>query len=120
MTIHHSGGGACMGKPINYDDEFDKQMNAMRYRADGTSKTKNEIRKEMNTFRSQLGLPTRHSPKTNKKHTSPLRRSERIREQSLRRSTRIKEQNKRNTRVTKGGKKRRRKTRKHSKRTIRK
>jgi hypothetical protein len=116
MTKNYSGGGSCIGKPINYDAEFEKQMNALRYKEDGTAKSVKEIRSEMDKLRTKLGFPTksviaespRRSPRRSSRRSTQknLRRSERIKDKTLRRSERIREKNNRKSRVTMGGKKR--------------
>lgn len=112
MTKNYSGGGSCIGKPINYDDEFEKQMNALRYKEDGTAKSVKEIRAEMDKLRTKLGFPTKsviaesHRRSPRRSTQKNLRRSERIKDKTLRRSERIREKNNRKSRVTMGGKKR--------------
>ena len=96
MTKNYSGGGSCIGKPINYDAEFEKQMNALRYKEDGTAKSVKEIRSEMDKLRTKLGFPTQPVIAE-----SPRRSTQK----NLRRSERIREKNNRKSRVTMGGKK---------------
>jgi len=96
MTKNYSGGGSCIGKPINYDAEFEKQMNALRYKEDGTAKSVKEIRSEMDKLRTKLGFPTK---------TVIAESPRRSTQKNLRRSERIREKNNRKSRVTMGGKK---------------
>jgi hypothetical protein len=108
MTKHHSGGGACFSRKCKEElnASFGEKMNALRYKADGTLKTKSEIRAEMNEMRKLIGVPIKRStssrtsssrkPKSSRRPKQTLRRSARIREQTLRRSARITAKN-RNT-----------------------
>ena len=120
MKKSRSARGACVSKRCKQSDEFDRQLNSLRYKPDGTLKSTMEIREEMNQLRRKIGIPTKSmdsksskSSKSSKKvlraTTKSSRRSERIREKNARRSQRIKNQK---NRATMGG----RKTMKHRRR----
>ena len=98
MTNYHSGGGACFSRKCR-ENSFDRQMNALQYKADGTLKTKSEIRAEMNEMRRLIGMPIKRStsskssssrkPKSSRPPKKKLQRPTRFSERHLRRSARI-------------------------------
>lgn len=116
MTKHHSGGGACFSRKCREERNasFGEKMNALRYKADGTLKTKSEVRAEMNELRKLIGVPIKRSTSSKSSSSSKRRtkqtprRSARIAAQTQRRSARIAGKN----RNTMGGRRRRR-TAKH-------
>ena len=122
MKTTNSGGGNCVGsmcarQPDN--SAFDAARDRMRYRSNGTPKSKKEIRREMNTLREQIGVPKKstssvrsslnfeNASKSRPKSSKP-RRSKRLSEKNQRRSERLKEKSQSKKKQTMGGRTRRR------------